>query len=186
MQINLGACDWKYEKWLTTFYPLDLPSEWRLDYYQNEFPAILLQESHWRALDKRLLSDSLEEAREGFTFFFEISSEDDISFLVDIGGASASDKIGLLEFNSEQLRVPAQDYGIQRAHIRFPENWNPSEGVFRINADTVLSRIETRHLFEVIMKQFPELNEVSLFFQPPLIDMTFLNDAKIIADLMSS
>ncbi|HED34387.1 MAG TPA: hypothetical protein ENJ08_09265 [Gammaproteobacteria bacterium] len=46
--IRLGACGWNYPHWQAGFYPDDLPQDWRLSYYANEFSAVLLPEKQWR------------------------------------------------------------------------------------------------------------------------------------------
>ncbi len=46
--IKLGACGWNHGHWQGRFYPDDLPVDWRLSYYANEFSAVLLTEKQWR------------------------------------------------------------------------------------------------------------------------------------------
>ncbi|VAW71710.1 hypothetical protein MNBD_GAMMA10-1611 [hydrothermal vent metagenome] len=46
--IKLGACGWNHAHWQGGFYPDDLPLDWRLSYYSNEFSAVLLTEKQWR------------------------------------------------------------------------------------------------------------------------------------------
>lgn len=43
MQYRLltGACGWRHAGWAGSFYPDDLPPEWRLTYYANEFRTVL-------------------------------------------------------------------------------------------------------------------------------------------------
>jgi hypothetical protein len=57
------------------FYPADLPEDWRLTYYANEFPAVLLPRDLW-------LSAAVDDARawtadtgEGFRFYLEDGGE---------------------------------------------------------------------------------------------------------------
>ncbi len=39
-RVLIGAADWRYPAWTGDFYPEDLPEDWRLGYYGNEFPVV--------------------------------------------------------------------------------------------------------------------------------------------------
>jgi len=45
--ILIGACGWIHSKWCTDFYPQDLPADWQLSYYANEFPVVLVTPQEW-------------------------------------------------------------------------------------------------------------------------------------------
>ncbi len=40
--MQIGSIDWNHFHWFDSFYPESLPEEWRLTYYANEFPCVLL------------------------------------------------------------------------------------------------------------------------------------------------
>jgi|GEM_PF-4031541 len=63
----IGAADWQAEEWLTSFYPEDLPSEWRLSYYANEFSTTFLDCLQWCDPEQQDLSEEmLEDCHTGF------------------------------------------------------------------------------------------------------------------------
>lgn len=37
VQVDVGALDWEAEAWLKTYYPQDLPEDWKAAYYANEY-----------------------------------------------------------------------------------------------------------------------------------------------------
>lgn len=43
----IGACGWQYPQWDISYYPESLPEEWRLAYYGNEYPVVLLPADYW-------------------------------------------------------------------------------------------------------------------------------------------
>jgi hypothetical protein len=47
--IILGAHNCQAADWLEGYYPDDLPQDWRLDYYANDYPLICLSEQQWLA-----------------------------------------------------------------------------------------------------------------------------------------
>lgn len=56
-ELLIGARDWNHEGWWGTFYPEDLPPEWRLTYYANEYRAVLAPPSVWREADPKQWQD---------------------------------------------------------------------------------------------------------------------------------
>ena len=67
----IGARGWEHPQWLGTLYPEDLPEEWRLGYYANEFSTVLVPAEAWRGLDCAELTEWAEEVEEGFRFVLE-------------------------------------------------------------------------------------------------------------------
>jgi len=47
-RILIGASGWLHSGWQEQFYPEDLPQDWQLAYYGNEFPVVLIREQEWQ------------------------------------------------------------------------------------------------------------------------------------------
>lgn len=47
-RVLIGAYGWQHVPWQGGFYPEDLPAEWQLAYYSNEFPITLLPAAYWQ------------------------------------------------------------------------------------------------------------------------------------------
>ena len=45
--ILIGACGWQYPQWDETYYPEGIPEDWRLAYYGNEYPVVLVPVAYW-------------------------------------------------------------------------------------------------------------------------------------------
>ena len=69
----IGACGWSHPGWSGDFYPQDLPADWRLSYYANEFPVVLITEEEWH-LPEADVSSWCEESDASFRFLLEISA----------------------------------------------------------------------------------------------------------------
>ncbi|MCB1863907.1 MAG: hypothetical protein KDG50_00625 [Chromatiales bacterium] len=51
--VRVGALGWDEPEWRNGFYPDDLPEDWRLGYYANEFSTVLVpQRLWWNATDQ--------------------------------------------------------------------------------------------------------------------------------------
>ena len=69
--INTGAYGWHHPHWLDTFYPDDLPADWRLGYYSNEFNAVLIPADYWPAGFMLESEGWLDQVHPGFQFYIE-------------------------------------------------------------------------------------------------------------------
>lgn len=72
--IRIMARGWDHEAWVAQgFYPDDLPEDWRLPYYANEFRAVLVPDEVWRAANEDVIQTWLDDAPEAFQFFLELA-----------------------------------------------------------------------------------------------------------------
>lgn len=89
-RVLMGACGWKHQAWLNDFYSEDLPEDWQLGFYSNEFPVVYVPAADWldvANLDIKNLSEWKEDVSENFRFILEISGEvldDESRFLTAI------------------------------------------------------------------------------------------------------
>jgi len=66
--IQVGAFDWQRLHWSGDFYPDDLPEDWRLSYYANEFSAVLVPAQIWQSQGADI-EHWCDEVHEGFRFY---------------------------------------------------------------------------------------------------------------------
>jgi hypothetical protein len=71
-EIIVSARGWMQPSWNGTFYPDDLPEDWRLSYYSNEFSAVVVPASEWVGLDTVEIERWVEDVPEEFLFYLEI------------------------------------------------------------------------------------------------------------------
>lgn len=74
--LHIMSCGWDYSDWLGAFYPDDLPDDWRLTFYANEFPGVLVPETDWLEADSAELAAWAADVEEGFRFYLEITQAD--------------------------------------------------------------------------------------------------------------
>lgn len=80
-RVVIGACGWKHKAWLNDFYSEDLPEDWQLGFYSNEFSVVYVPASDWLDvsdsdvpnLDDTDISEWPEDVSETFRFILEIS-----------------------------------------------------------------------------------------------------------------
>ena len=81
-RILIGAAGWQHKEWGSeVFYPEDLPEDWYLSFYANEFPVVLLPFECWQdeIVGQQTLDEISEQARDGFRCLFECSWKQDNS-----------------------------------------------------------------------------------------------------------
>ena len=93
----IGACGWSHSNWEVDFYPEDLPPDWRLSYYANEFPVVLVTEEEWR-LPGADASTWCEESEASFRFVLEITANtvEDVQSQLHRAAALVERCIGIL------------------------------------------------------------------------------------------
>lgn len=67
------AVGWEHTAWSGGFYPDDLPDEWRLTYYANEFPGVLVPTERWQYVGDEVLQEWVDDVHESFGFFLELA-----------------------------------------------------------------------------------------------------------------
>ncbi len=99
--LRIGAAGWDHPAWTGAFYPDDLPADWRLVYYANEFPVVLVPAAVFAAADRAALEDWREAAETGMRLLFEL----DPARSLDAQRARAAE----LETGCLGLILPASD-----------------------------------------------------------------------------
>lgn len=70
-RVHVGAIGWEHPHWVGSFYPEDLPAEWRLAYYNQWFDCVLVPASRWRAATEEEMIGWREDTLARFRFILE-------------------------------------------------------------------------------------------------------------------
>lgn len=72
--LQIGIYGWQRADLDGQFYPEDLPSDWRLDYYSNAFRVVLVPQLEWEVWDEEDLEAILEAVEAPFYFYFALEA----------------------------------------------------------------------------------------------------------------
>jgi hypothetical protein len=73
-RLLIGACGWEHSTWAGSFYPEDLPDDWQLTFYRNEFRLVLIPAPCWQEGDNGP-RQWLDACDDDFTFLAEVPVE---------------------------------------------------------------------------------------------------------------
>ena len=72
-RVLIGACGWKHAAWLDEFYSEDLPEDWQLGFYSNEFPVVYVSASEW--VDEPDINEWIEDISDDFRFILQMPAD---------------------------------------------------------------------------------------------------------------
>lgn len=72
MELIVTVRGWNHSSWYGSFYPDDLPEDWRLSFFSNEFRAIVVPASEWIDVDPVEIERWVDDTHEEFVFFLEV------------------------------------------------------------------------------------------------------------------
>ncbi|MGD8642686.1 MAG: hypothetical protein PVI15_00275 [Chromatiales bacterium] len=72
MRVQVAARGWLHEEWVRDYYPDDLPADWRLAFYANEFAGVLVPADYWSSADWPDTAQWREDVSDRFRFFLEL------------------------------------------------------------------------------------------------------------------
>ena len=125
--LRVGAYGWRHDHWQQSFYEDELPEDWQLTFYANEYSTVLVPASY---LDEsRDIEQWCDDVNENFRFYFEWPEQAgaDSELLAEL--MSADENLGGILLNtSTQLSAgcPVYDW---RANNGLDKVWQPSHPV---------------------------------------------------------
>jgi len=72
--IDIAAFGWSHKHWLSSYYPDDLPEDWQLAYYSNEFDAVMVPSTYWLDSSIADCEQWLDEVHDDFSFYVQCSA----------------------------------------------------------------------------------------------------------------
>jgi len=99
--IQVGAYGWLHARWKSVFYPDDMPPEWWLAYYSNEFNTVMVPADYWQAGEGFDCEEWLEDIHDEFRFYVEcplqvLSSEEALTLFLKQMNFLQSHLVGVL------------------------------------------------------------------------------------------
>jgi len=135
--IRIGALGWRHAHWSGEFYPEDLPEDWQLSYYANEFNTVLVAEEDWKP-NLEDLDEWVEEVPDGFQFYFQTSKGDlpDAARLKSkLGNHFAGVVDGLADESSPIAKIEYASKSLREWRLWLEENAQNLKAIFLVDKD---------------------------------------------------
>lgn len=72
--VVVGARGWLHGRWMESFYPEDIPEDWRLGFYANEFNTLLVPWTQWSE-SVNALEEGLDDTANDFHLYLELPNQ---------------------------------------------------------------------------------------------------------------
>jgi len=198
-RLQIGTIGWDFPAWEQGFYPDDIPDDWRLAYYANEFSAVVLPQSFWTG--EKLVStvDMLEGMDETFSVYClaESAGLDDEQFL------RAKNRLGVFfaGFIIERVVQIPDVQGLQTDDILLCLNGQVPEAfagrycadltaitdrpLSVVNITETYSLRQLRQYFEVLKPMLVEQDRVLVMLSMPSPDIEYFQQLRTLVELMA-
>ena len=182
--LRVGAYGWKHENWLDSFYPEDLPGDWQLTYYANEFSCVLMP-AHYLLADDCDIEQWLDDVPDTFKFYVEWPDSDvDDDLLLNQLLMFGDQLSGILIKRSRQLATKIPVYCWSGCKMQ-QQLWQPDNqgqsGVAAIAIDGHDLKTQ-KHWLQKFQKD--TINELkAVFLMDENLDIKQLNEFKILVEL---
>ena len=99
--MSVGVDDWQRQELIEHYYPEGLPTEWRSDYYLNEYRTALIAQSEWQAWRSQDLEELQVARRDESALYLRIDDQASIatSHLTDVLSVLGSWVVGFVVFD---------------------------------------------------------------------------------------
>lgn len=113
--LRAGAIGWQHRAWLDGFYPEDLPEDWQLGYYANEFSTVLVPTEIYQSSEPAGLAEHwLDDVSDSFVFYLQwpesALARDRASVLAELLGTRCG---GLISQQPVSLNAGADVYSFE-------------------------------------------------------------------------
>ena len=191
--IHLGARGWEFQAWSGEYYPQDLPEDWRLTYYANDFSLVLVPQTRWVGEASEQGRRWRNEVSDGFRFYLELTDlrSATLARLSDWVDALGPALGGVLVPGALDGKLAARYPGLlfQTLKVKRPEGF-PAEldgsgpAAVLVTALGLGSLREQRRLFSEMVDRVGPQGRIPVFFSgdPPAAQA--LLDARELAQLM--
>ena len=195
--LRVGVFDWCRFPGQGDFYPPDLPKDWRLDYYSNEFDSACLAVECFRE-SADLLMESVEDLRTDFELAFSLRSASDVSLLADLAPemdcpvryllADLSDSDILLQIEASEPLSYSSNFNTAGQVVDFSGLWRPESGASGASTIALLPGAATVRQYRDWIEQWlagdPPGQQLTLWLDGRTTDYQALQGCRSVVELM--
>ena len=193
-RVLICASGFIHPDWDENYYPSDIPEEWKLAYYANDFTAVVLPEAIWRNTKPELLEEWLEDIDDAFRVYLRVTTQmpdkNSVDFVISLferhfAGFFVDDS---LEVNQDQLLAGVDWLVAGHLALDSAGSWGRlGEIEFKTNAvviDKYKDKRELKQAFEGIVPFLDAESDVLVLYDVVAPVAQDLKDLRILLELM--
>jgi len=184
MHIHVGACNWQHNAWSGSFYPEDLPEEWRLTYYANEFHTVLVPVSVAKNLNKEKIQEFCDDVGDEFKFFYAVDDKLGSTAFSNVALTEIDCSFVAVNFTQSKTKMIFNDVVIEQAQVIRAFEMSEEISVLRVTSEDVINPKAGRQLIEKVCADFNQHETVYLFLDGHLNNIESLKMISSIIELM--
>ena len=191
--VVVGARGWLHKPWIESFYPEDIPQDWRLGFYANEFNTLLVPWSQWSE-SVAALEAELDDVADDFHLYLELpltqqplpahlsEIKDHVTGLVCLTTESSAWQAAAAEFDIELLTLLAENNDFFQRFTTLPARSKASLILMQSSGieDLVMMREQLEKALQNTEKR------LDIVFTDEIPDMEAMQNTRMIAELMGA
>ena len=191
--VVVGARGWLHEYWMESFYPEDIPEDWRLGFYANEFNTLLVPWSQWsESVDD--LEEGLEDTADDFHLYLELPPQQQalpehlaqiqerVTGFICRESEQQEWLAEIADYNIRILTPVPEDNDIFQVFASRPEDKNL--GLVLMNGAKIDDLSMMREQLEMVLKTTVKRLDIIFIDEKP--DMEAMQNTRMIAELMGA
>lgn len=190
----VGARGWEHPRWETQFYPDDLPSDWKLGFYANEFRCVLVPAEEWINADDAVLEQWADDVDADFSLFFELPDTPQLlpegleslgSVLTGFVASTKAEQIWRPVLEDWPILTPISDgHSVMSCYALRGES-RPSLVVFD-PGDAGCELVDLRAYIESVLQGVPTTEKVYFIIAGQTPSLETMKNVNIIAELLGA
>lgn len=179
--VRFGCYGWDHPQWQASYFPVDLPTDWRLAYFANDTSCVMVPASLFSALsDVELDALAIAELPDEFHFYLDArAAEAPPSVFVEILGDRLAALVG-----SQSTAPLAATQVLLPVDVADGRAWACEGHALLLLEDIGPDLRAWRRRFDDLRTWMLDYHEVALIVQGARITPLALNDLKTVAELM--
>lgn len=102
--LDLVPVGWQRPDWISGYYPDDLPEDWRLAYFANEFPSLLLPQAVWTGAVDDDIAAWADDVAPDFRIYLDTTPETHAGRLGQVSATLGQRVAGVIAHGSQAAR----------------------------------------------------------------------------------
>ena len=198
-RVLIGSLGWSFPDWDVSFYPEDIPDDWKLTFYANEFSAVVLPEAVWSGDEFSDIAEMVDELDESFKVYCLVeTSLPDAEQITQIkegldqyfAGFIVKSAVNVDSFDLSMHESFLLHYGVEfgdefKGRYWAGVNEQSDKPLSLLLLEEAIDLRELRQHFESRQNSLKSEDDIMVFLQAESPSIQYLHDLRTLLELMA-